>query len=394
MNLLRTFDTATGKVTMYRLVTLCLSAIAVVALLLSLLGRLPFAFVDLITSLAVALLVTLLSNMLFALAFRVRPHTESSVVTALLLFFLLWPSAALGDLGVLALTALLASASKYVLAWRGRHILNPAAAGATLIAFTGLNPAVVWWVATGALLPVVLIGALLVLFRTRHLSMGAVFVIVAGVILTARLATQGQDLPDALATVFTAYPLVFFAGFMLSEPLTLPPRRWQQLALAVVVGVLFTVPFSLGPFFLSFELALVIGNALAFLVGQRRGIKLTFTGRRQLTPTAWEFDLSHPAASGCGPGSISSCMYRTPGPIAAAHDASSAWPRRRPDRATTRSRSECGSLIRRARSSRPCSTSLPAPPSAPRALAATSCCRAIRRCRCCSWRAASASPRS
>ena len=59
---------------------------------------------------------------------------------------------------------MLALASKYALAWRGRHIFNPAAAGAFLAGLTGLNIAT-WWAATPAMLWLVLPGVLLVLYR-------------------------------------------------------------------------------------------------------------------------------------------------------------------------------------------------------------------------------------
>jgi ferredoxin-NADP reductase len=104
-----------------------------------------------------------------------------------------------------------------------------------------------------------------------------------------RLLSSGQDVADALTTTFTQFPLVFLAGFMLSEPLTLPPRRWQQLTVAAVVAVLFSTVFSIGPFTNTPELALVVGNLVAFAFGQRRGIRLAFVGKRQLTPTTWEF---------------------------------------------------------------------------------------------------------
>ena len=66
---------------------------------------------------------------------------------------------------------------------------------------------------------------------------------------------------------------------MLTEPLTLPPRRWQQLALAAVVGALF-VPYNLGFVANSPELALLAGNAVAFAVGQRGGVRLAFVASR------------------------------------------------------------------------------------------------------------------
>lgn len=281
-------DRLTGRVTMYRLVTVLLGVTALGALGLSAAGLLAYDPLELLASAAVALASTLVANRVFSLVFRTVPHTESSVITGLLLFFLFLPSSEPYYLGVLALAGLLASASKYLIALRGRHILNPAAAGATLIAVLQL-PSAGWWVATGLLLPFTLVGALLVLHRTRRLAMGAVFVAVSAPLLVVRLASGGQDLGDAVSTVFASYPVVFFAGFMLSEPLTMAPRRWQQLAVAALVGALFSVPLVIGPVFLSFEFALVVGNALAFLFGQRRGIRLVSAGRRQLTPTAWEF---------------------------------------------------------------------------------------------------------
>jgi ferredoxin-NADP reductase len=84
-------------------------------------------------------------------------------------------------------------------------------------------------------------------------------------------------------------PLLFFVGFMLTEPLTLPPRRWQQLGLAGVVGVVFAVPYNLGFVANSPELALLVGNLIAFFLGQRGRVELAFKGSRALTPGTREF---------------------------------------------------------------------------------------------------------
>jgi ferredoxin-NADP reductase len=293
----QTLDRVLGRVTMYRLVTLSLVVIAAVALALSALGRLPFTPAAVAGSAAIAVASTVLSNRVLAMLLRTRPHTESSVITGLLLFLLFWPSLVSIDLLTLALAGVLATVSKYLVAWRGRHVFNPVALGATLVAVLQLTPAT-WWVASSDLLPVVLVTALLVLYRTRRLPLAGVFAVIAAGILTVRLTLGGQGVADALTTAVTAYPIVFFVGFMLSEPLTLPPRRWQQLALAAIVGVLFTVPFTFGPVYLSFEFALLVGNLLAFLVGQRRGLHLRLLGKRRLTPTAWEFSFQpdHPIA--------------------------------------------------------------------------------------------------
>lgn len=288
-------DRVTGHLTMYRLVVVCLLAILAVAIVLSATGQLFFAPLELLASALVLVAASLLANRLLALVFRVRPHWESTLITALLLLFIFRPTIEPAALGVLALSAVIATASKYLLAIRRRHVLNPAAAGAFAVGLLELDVST-WWIATSWLLPFTAVGGFLVLYRTRRLPLGLLFVVLAVVIVTVRMTMSGIDIGGAIGIAFTSYPIVFFAGFMLSEPLTLPPQRWQQLVLAAVVAVLFTVPFGFGPLSSTPEFALIIGNILAFLVGQRRGIRLTFVGSRPLGATSWEFEFrsSHP----------------------------------------------------------------------------------------------------
>ena len=286
-------DTALGRFTMYRLVLWVLAVLAGYSLLLNVLGWLTFGLPEMIAHLVLCLGLTYASNRAIAALFHVRPHSESSLITGLLLYFLFWPtqfSAGLQylDLAGVALACVIASASKYALAWRGRHIFNPAAAGAFITGLTGLNIAT-WWAATPAMLWLVLPGVLLVLFRVRKLLMATVFTVVAVSIVAVELLRTGMALGEALWQPIAQRPVLFFVGFMLTEPLTLPPRRWQQLALAAVVGLLFAVPYNLGFVANSPELALLVGNALAFTAGQRGRVLLRFRGSRPLTPTTTEF---------------------------------------------------------------------------------------------------------
>ena len=287
------FDQLLGRVTMYRLVVLALVLLVVLAFWLSLIGVLPYEPQDLAISLLVLLGAAYLSNRLYAALFAVQPHSESTVITALLLFFLLWPSSEPVELLALALAAAFASASKYLLAVRGRHIVNPAAIGVVFVTVLGLTGGV-WWVATGWMLPAVAVLAFLVAYRTRRLPMVGLFLaIAAGLIISFRLGA-GDGIGAALEYAFVSTPMVFFAGFMLTEPLTLPPLFRQQLAVAAGVGVLFALPnlVTVGPesvIVLSPELALVLGNVAAFLLGQRRGIALTLREKRALGPTTAEF---------------------------------------------------------------------------------------------------------
>ncbi|WP_183044403.1 oxidoreductase [Pseudarthrobacter phenanthrenivorans] len=287
-SLVARLDTVLGRFTMYRLVLLVLAVLAVYSLVLEALGWLTFGLPEMLVHLVLCLGLTYGSNRALAALFRVRPHSESSLVTGLLLYFLFWPSFVPMDAAGTALACLLASASKYALAWRGRHVFNPAAAGAFVTGLTGLNIAT-WWAATPAMLWLLVPGVALVLYRTRKFLMASVFMVAAGTIITAELLQAGVSAGMALWQSLAQRPLLFFVGFMLTEPLTLPPRRWQQLALAALVGVVFAVPYNLGFLANSPEAALLLGNLLAFLAGQRGRVALRFAGTRQLTPTTTEF---------------------------------------------------------------------------------------------------------
>ncbi|MGN6271690.1 MAG: hypothetical protein ACTHMQ_01220 [Protaetiibacter sp.] len=281
-------DALLGRITMYLLVIGILVALMVIAFVLALTDVVAIDPLAILVSGLVLLAASWIANQVLGILFRIRPLTESGVITALLLLFVLEPTLdAAGLLGLVAAAAI-AAASKYLIAWRGRHLVNPAAFGALVAGVSGLAFSS-WWVGTAAMLPAVALGALLVLWRTRHLGMGVLFLAVGAAVQISVVLGAGGDLAAALSLTFLSGPLVFATGYMLSEPLTLPPRRWQRLAYAVVVALLATVPYAVGPFRTTPELALVIGGALAFLLGQRGGVRLELVAKRRLTPTAWEF---------------------------------------------------------------------------------------------------------
>ena len=284
-------DSALGRVTMYKLVLGLLLVLAAYAFVLSALGIVFYTPLELLLTAIATVVVTVASSVLFGKLFRTSAHIESAAITGWLLFFVLIPSAEMPDLLWLAVASLIASASKFVIAVRGRHIFNPAAFGALMVTAFGLANSG-WWIANPYFLPVVAVGAFLILYRTRRLAMGGLFLVLAVALVVGRTVISGGTLESGIQFGLVSSYVVFFAGFMLSEPLTLPPRRWQQLTLALVVAVLFAIPFNIaGVLYSSPQLALVVGNLLAFLVGQRRGLALELVGKTQLTPTTWEFAL-------------------------------------------------------------------------------------------------------
>ncbi|HOW00958.1 MAG TPA: oxidoreductase, partial [Rhodoglobus sp.] len=133
-------DRVTGIVTMYKLVIVALAGIGVVALVLSLFGIGTYSPLALLASAAVSIVATCSTSVLISTILRVKPHMDSAMITALLIFFIMAPTLdPLGLVGI-AIAGVIANISKYLIAVRGRHVLNPAALGVfvvALIAYTG-----------------------------------------------------------------------------------------------------------------------------------------------------------------------------------------------------------------------------------------------------------------
>lgn len=290
-SLYKWLQAVTSRLTMYRLILTCLGVLTGVSLVASVFGLIAYTPLAIALSCVVPLVTSFVSNRVLAAIFQVTPHSESALITGYLIFFIFPPSTGLLPLLGFALAAVLASASKYILTVRGRHIFNPAAMGAFALTLSGVYFSG-WWIGNPVMLPFSLLGAALILQRTRRLPMAGVFLLVAGGIMVGRSLAAGVPLTTALIWPIASSPMIFFAGFMLSEPLTQPPLRWQQLSMAAVVGCLFSIPMHLGHVYIAPESALLVGNALAFGFGQRKGIQLVLRRKTTLTPTSLEFSFT------------------------------------------------------------------------------------------------------
>lgn len=284
-----------GKLSMYRLTLFALLGLALVGFVLSFFALVAPGPLQLVVTLAVLLVVGVAVD---AVAQRLLdlPHRyESSIITAHILLFVLRPTIDPAGLAGIAIAAAAASVSKYVIAWRGRHIFNPAAVGATVVTLLSIAwpalGAAAWWVGTPAMAAPVIIAGLLVLWRTEKLRMVAVFVVVAAAVTMFRIAAQlqaaGAPVDGAQLVTFALWssPILFLGAFMLSEPLTQPPRRWQQFAVAGLVGILVGWPIDLGAVSLGQERALLIGNLLAFAFAVRTAVRVTLEARTDVTAT-------------------------------------------------------------------------------------------------------------
>lgn len=287
-----------SRVSMYRVVYLALAALAVIAFIVSLFGLVAPNPLELVVTLIVLAAVCVGADAAAQRLLKLPWRLESSLITAHILLFVLRPTLDLAALGGIAIAAAVASLSKYVLAWRGRHVFNPAAVGATVLTLLSIAvPALgasSWWVGTPVLAgPVIMLGAL-VLWRTEKLRVILVFLVVAVAVAVVCTSAQYQaagidvDVAAVFWPILWSSPFLFLGAFMLSEPLTLPPRRWQQFTVAIVVGFFAGWPIDLGAISLGQERALLIGNLVAFAFALRTAVRLTLQSRAERTPTVRE----------------------------------------------------------------------------------------------------------
>ncbi len=286
-------DDLLGRVTMYRLVIYALSAIAAFAAALMINGYLHFSLAGFLLSLVLCSAVSYGINRLLGWLFGLHPHAESAVITALIIALLFTPPTTGIDMVKILLVVVIANLSKYVLVVRSKHIFNPAAIAIVFGSASGLAYAS-WWIGSPGLLPVTVLVALLILYKVQKLQMAAVFLIVSVIMIFLLSIIHGDVSVQNLSLALTSWPLVFLAGIMLCEPLTMAPRRKQQLAIAVLVAILLPLGFHYGRITMTPALALIIGNAVAFYFSTRRTVKLRLVSTKKHGTDGYEmlFDVT------------------------------------------------------------------------------------------------------
>ncbi len=287
MKFLEFINSLARPISMYKGLLLGLTGIWLVAILLSFMGTLNFSPLALAASTVALVGTTTLASLLCGWLFGVKSQLDSSFITGLILVFIFTPTLAGPQLLVLAFVGLIAGVSKYVITFRGRHIFNPAAFAAVVVGLTGLGAAS-WWVATPALTPIVLLVALVSVYQTKRFIVPGVFLAITIPVLLIQFLAFGAT-PIESVWLLMSWPILFLAGIMLTEPLTLPPRKWQMAIVAAVVAIAFLIPFKIGAFQMTPALALLIGNIVAAVFAARQAISLTLKKRTALTPSTDEF---------------------------------------------------------------------------------------------------------
>ncbi len=287
-------DTFLNKITMYRLALYELIFLLLAAAILGFFGLIPYSPIFLGYSVMVIFAVTWVVNKIFAYFFNAPSNPESTYITALILALIISPPQTFLDWRYLALAGWAAAwsmASKYIFAFRDKHLFNPAAFGVAVTALF-LNQSASWWVGSLWMLPFVIIGGLLVARKIQRLEMVAVFGAVALATITILGFSSGAAVLHTIQQSLFSAPLLFLGTVMLTEPLTTPPTRFLRLWYAVLVGFLFAPEVHVGSFYFTPELALLVGNLFVFLVSPKVKLLLTLKDRIQLSPGTYEFVFS------------------------------------------------------------------------------------------------------
>ncbi len=220
--------------------------------------------------------------------FAAPANRESTFITVLILFFLFDPSLQIKNLGLLALVAVIAVASKYILAWRKLHIINPVVIAAVCASLFGLLYAT-WWIANPWMFIPVVIGGLVITYKIRRFAL-VTATIIGGLAVFGFLGLVTEQLSlDMLRTFLVAWPIVFFATVMVTEPLATPAGKHNHIMYGLFVGVLSSTPFMFGPLYSSPEMALLIGNIVFYYTTIRGRLTLSLIERKLIAKDTWEF---------------------------------------------------------------------------------------------------------
>lgn len=258
------------RVSLYRLTFYYLAVLLVSAAVLGFFGLLPYRPADLVFSTLLILLACWATNWLFAKTFGATSSVESVAVTALILVLIIAPFSPtdFASAGFAIFASAWAMASKYIFAMRRKHFFNPAAFGIAIAAVC-LGPSASWWIGGNLiLLPIVIAGGLLVLFKIRCFDLISTFGCVA--LMTVAVAAGWQNAQTSVVQMLFHSMFAFFAFVMLTEPRTTPWGWPRRIVYAAIVGFFFAPEIHLGSYYFTPEIALLIGNVFAALATPRK----------------------------------------------------------------------------------------------------------------------------
>jgi len=276
------------KTTMYKTVSYSLTFLVLVSLVASLLGITGFNIIEALLSLTILLTTNILFNKGISKFLNIKAHQESTIITALILYFLYTPTKNGMELVLLTTVSLISVLSKYLITKNNTHILNPAAITAVISAVL-INYPATWWVGSSYMILPVILVALVVLRKQRKFIFASTFLIASLITTYFVYNTFYQSIIELIVQTLLTWPLIFFVSIMVTEPFTLPNKKHWELLYAVLIGILTVIPFHIWKIGTSPETALVICNILIFLLLPRARYLLSLKNKKEIAPNIFEF---------------------------------------------------------------------------------------------------------
>ena len=259
---------------MYRLVLYMLGALALSSLILGAFGLVAPTFGQQTLSLIVVICVAYGVSVIIAYGTSVSANHHSSVITGLIIFFLVMPGSIVSEFVILAATVAIAIISKYVLVYRKQQLVNPAALAIVVLALSGYGVAT-WWIATPWMFLPLLVAGSIVVLKIRKWELFLSFLLTGFLVFVFEGLYYGDDIVSTWSTFFVSYPALFLGFFMLTEPFSMPPTKKTQILYGALVGLFSNTSIFKPLLTMTPELALLIGNIAFYPATLRRKLTLT-----------------------------------------------------------------------------------------------------------------------
>lgn len=293
---MKSIDNILNSLTMYKVLLYSLLVLWVYTIILSTLNLISPSVYSLLTSSLLLVSTCYIFNILLAKVFKVIAATDSSIITGLILHFVLTPAkGSLEEYLWLICASIFAIGSKYLLVYKKRHILNPAAFAAFILGVFGIGISG-WWVAAPAVAPLTLLVSLLVVRKIRREKMFGLFV-TTSILSIFIFQIQFADSPlELFIESLLSWPIFFFGSIMLTEPRTSPTTKSLQDFYAIISGLLFGAIYSIGPIHATPEAALIVGNIYTYIFEKNYPLILKFIEKKELAKNLYEFSFEKGSA--------------------------------------------------------------------------------------------------
>lgn len=279
---MKRIDTFLNGITMYRLLLSGLLGLSALALLFSLSGTIAYSPLSLVLSWVLLVPLTYSFDLLVSRLWSSQMNPESGAITGLILFLVLAPVVSLQDALWAVAGAALAVAGKYLLAYRHKHLFNPAALSMLVLSLLGSGMSL-WWVASPAFFPALALFGFLIVRKLRRFDLWISFMAAALVVKVGYELSIGLFAAEGLLAWVISWPTLFFSSVMLTEPITIPPTRRERIVYGGFVGALFSLPLPLFGLAVTPQLALILGNAYTWMVSPKGRTRLTLLSREELS---------------------------------------------------------------------------------------------------------------